>query len=74
MFGTGEIFTLKKAKEQFLFGDLKQAYAVLRTKGLTMIRDEYTNKKKAIIEFTWDRWMGGRIILDEAVRKLQISQ
>lgn len=57
-----------------LFGDLKQAYAILRTKGLTMIRDEYTNKKKAIIEFTWDRWMGGRIILDEAVRKLQISR
>ena len=69
-----EMDDVAQGKYPVLFGDLKQAYAVLRTKGLTMIRDEYTNKKKAIIEFTWDRWMGGRIILDEAVRKLQISQ
>ena len=69
-----EMDDVAQGKCPVLFGDLKQAYAVLRTKGLTMIRDEYTNKKKAIIEFTWDRWMGGRIILDEAVRKLKISQ
>jgi len=57
-----------------LFGDLRQAYAVLRTAGLSMIRDEYSNKKKAIVEFTWDRWLGGKVILNEAVRKLKIKE
>lgn len=69
-----EMDDIAQGKCPVLFGDLKQAYAVLRTAGLSMIRDEYTNKKKAIIEFTWDRWLGGKVILNEAVRKLKIKE
>lgn len=64
---------IASGKYPILFGDLKKAYGVLKVNGMTMIRDEYTNKKKAIVEFTWDRWLGGRVLLAEAVRKLKIK-
>lgn len=64
---------IASGKNPILFGDLRKAYAVLNVNGMSMIRDEYTNKKKAIVEFTWDRWLGGKVILGEAVRKLKIK-
>lgn len=68
-----EMDDIAQGKYPVLFGDLRQAYAVLKTAGLSMIRDEYSNKKKAIVEFTFDRWLGGKVILNEAVRKLKIK-
>ena len=38
--------------------------------GLAVIRDEYSLKKKAAVEFTMNRWLTGQVILSEAIKLL----
>lgn len=66
-----EIDDIAANKYPILFGDLKKGYAVVRNSSLHMIRDEFTSKRKAIIEYTFDRWVGGAVVLGEALIKLK---
>lgn len=52
------------------YGDFRKAYRIIDFIGMEMIRDEFTNKKKAIIEVTFHRWNDGQVILSEAIRLL----
>ncbi len=52
------------------YGDFRRAYRIIDFIGMEMIRDEFTNKKKAIIEVTFHRWTDGQVILSEAIRLL----
>jgi HK97 family phage major capsid protein len=49
------------------FGDFRRGYRIIDFIGMEMIRDEFTNKKKAIIEVTFHRWNTGQVILPEAI-------
>lgn len=53
------------------FGDFTRGYTIVDRTGLAVIRDELTQKKKAIVEFTLQRWNTGQVTLPEAIKLLK---
>ena len=52
------------------FGDFMRGYTIVDRTGLSVVRDEFTQKKKAIVEFTLNRWNTGQVTLPEAIKIL----
>jgi HK97 family phage major capsid protein len=50
------------------FGDFRRGYTIVDRVGMSVVRDEYTLKKKAIVEFTMNRWNTGIVTLPEAIK------
>lgn len=55
------------------FGDFARGYTIVDRTGMAVIRDELTQKKKAIVEFTLMRWNTGKVTLPEAIKLLKIK-
>ena len=55
------------------FGDFRRGYTIVDRTGTSIIRDEFSQKRKAIVEFTLNRWNTGRVTLPEAIKLLQIT-
>lgn len=55
------------------FGDFLRGYTIVDRTGMSVIRDELTLKKKAIIEFTMNRWNTGKVVLPEAIKLLKTT-
>lgn len=53
------------------FGDFRSGYTIVDRTGLSVVRDEFTLKKQAIVEFTLSRWLTGQVTLPEAIKVLQ---
>ena len=53
------------------FGDFRRGYLITDRTGLVVIRDEYTLKKKAAVEFTLMRWNTGQVVVPEAIKLLK---
>lgn len=53
------------------FGDFRRGYTIIDRTGMSVIRDEVTQKKKAIVEFTMNRWNTGQVTLPEAIKLLK---
>lgn len=55
------------------FGDFRQGYTIVDRTGLSVIRDDVSQKRKAIVEFTLNRWTTGKVVLPEAIKLLKIK-
>lgn len=55
------------------FGDFRRGYTITDRTGMSVIRDQFTLKKKAIVEFTMNRWNTGQVTLPEAIKLLRIK-
>lgn len=55
------------------FGDFRRGYTIVDRTGMEIIRDELTQKRKAIIEFTMHRWTTGQVTLPEAIKLIKIK-
>jgi HK97 family phage major capsid protein len=55
-----------------LFGDMRRGYEIFDTTGTMMVRDDITFKKEGGVEFTWNRWLTGDCLQEDAMIKLQI--
>jgi HK97 family phage major capsid protein len=55
------------------FGDFMRGYLILDRTGLNIIRDDVTQKRKAIVEFTMMRWLTGQVVLPEAITGIKIT-
>jgi HK97 family phage major capsid protein len=55
-----------------LFADMKEFYTIVDRTDIIVIRDELTQKKKAIIEFTLMTWNHGQPVIKEAGIILQL--
>ncbi len=53
------------------FGDWRRGYVIVDRMGMSVVRDEVTQKKKAIVEFTMHRWNTGQVVLPEAIKLLK---
>lgn len=53
------------------FGDFRRGYTIIDRTGMSVIRDELTQKKLAIVEFTFNRWLTGQVTLPEAITLLK---
>ncbi len=54
------------------FGDFTRGYTIIDRTGMAVIRDEVTQKRKAIVEFTLQRWNTGQVTLPEAIKLLKV--
>lgn len=55
------------------FGDFARGYTIVDRTGMAVIRDEVTQKRKAIVEFTMQRWNTGQVVLPEAIKLLKVK-
>lgn len=55
------------------FGDFRRGYTIVDRTGFSLIRDDVTQKRKAAVEFTFNRWNTGRVTLEEPIKLLQIA-
>lgn len=53
------------------FGDFRRGYTIVDRTGMSIVRDDLTRKKEAIIEFTINRWNTGQVTLTEAIKLLK---
>jgi len=53
------------------FGDFRRGYTIVDRTGLSVIRDDVTRKKSAIVEFTMHRWNTAQVTLTEPIKLLQ---
>lgn len=56
-----------------VFGDMRRGYEIFDMLGISVIRDDLTKKKQAITEWTFRRYLTGRVILPEAFKVLRIK-
>lgn len=56
-----------------LFGDFMRGYTIVDKVGMSMIRDPFTRKNEGIVEFSFERFVGGKVILPEAIKKLTVQ-
>lgn len=56
-----------------IFGDLRRGYEIFDMAGVEVIRDDYTQKTKRIIEWTFHRFLTGQVILAEAIKVMKIK-
>ena len=61
---------LANGSKSIAFGDFLRGYTIVDRTGLSVIRDELTSKKQAIVEFTLNRWLTGQVVLPEAIKIL----
>jgi HK97 family phage major capsid protein len=56
-----------------VFGDFRAGYSIVDRTGVSVVRDEVSQKRRAIVEFTWLRWVTGQVVLPEAIKLLQVT-
>jgi HK97 family phage major capsid protein len=55
------------------YGDFLRGYTIADRTGMSVIRDEFTAKRQAIVEFTMHKWNTGRVTLPEALTGIKIK-
>jgi HK97 family phage major capsid protein len=56
-----------------VYADFSEGYQIIDRTGMTIIRDEVTGKRKAVIEITFHRYNTGKVILPEAFIALKVK-
>jgi HK97 family phage major capsid protein len=56
-----------------LFADFAKGYRIVDRTAMMMIRDDYTSKKQAIVEFEFMRWNTGKVQQAEAIKALKVK-
>lgn len=54
-----------------LFGDFRRGYLIVDRVGLSMVRDEVTQARKAIVKLTLHRWNTGIVTMPEAFKMMR---
>ena len=54
------------------FGDFRK-YKIYDRTGMIVIRDDFTQKAEAVVEFAWKRWTTGRVIIKDAIIKMLVK-
>lgn len=54
-----------------LLGDFFYGYYILDAVGLSLIRDDLSSKRTAMVEFTWNTWNTGQVAIAEAFKVLK---
>lgn len=55
------------------YGDFRAGYLIVDRTSIEIIRDEYSLKKNAIVEFTIHRWNTGKVVNPEAIKILKLD-
>ena len=55
------------------FGDFYSGYRILDSVNLELVQDPYRLKKQRVIEYTWFRYLTGKVVLPEAFALLKVK-
>jgi len=55
------------------YADFGRGYTVIDRTGMAMIRDDVTNARNNAINMTFHRYVGGQVVLAEAIKALEVS-
>lgn len=55
------------ANYPIIYGDFSRAYTIIDMAGMSVVRDDLTRKKDAIVELTFHKYNYGKVILSEAL-------
>ena len=55
------------------FADMRRGYEIFDLMGISVIRDDLTQKRKAITEWTFRRYLTGRVIVPEAFKLMKVK-
>lgn len=55
------------------FGDFRRGYTIVDRTGMSVIRDEVTQKRRRIVEFTFSRWNTAQVTLQEPIKLLRVQ-
>jgi len=56
-----------------LLADMMRFYQIVDRTDMTIIRDEYTQKKEGIVEYTWNKWCVGKPKIHEAGIRMKVK-
>lgn len=56
-----------------VFADMRRGYEIFDLMGISVIRDDLTQKRKAITEWTFRRYLTGRVIIPEAFKIMRVK-
>lgn len=56
-----------------IFGDMRRGYEVFDMMGVSVIRDDLTRKREAITEWTFRRYLTGRVIIPESFKIMRVK-
>lgn len=56
-----------------IFADLFRGYRVVDRVGMSVLRDPYTAKKQKMVEFLFSKRVGGKVVLKEAIKILNVK-
>ncbi len=56
-----------------IFGDMRRGYEIFDMLGISVIRDDLTKKRQAITEWTFRRYLTGRVIIPEAFKIMRVK-
>lgn len=56
-----------------MFADMRRLYEIFDLMGISVIRDDVTQKRKAITEWTFRRYLTGRVVIPEAAKIVRIK-
>lgn len=56
-----------------LLADMLRFYQIVDRTDMTIIRDEYTQKKAGIVEYTWNKWCFGKPKIKEAGIRMKVK-
>jgi len=79
LFGTnfvelpGMADTVTASNEVLIYGDMFRAYRIYERNGMSILRDPYSAKTQRMVEFQFEKRIGGGVVLPEAVKILKIK-
>lgn len=56
-----------------LFGDFNKGYKIVDRTDMMVIRDDFTRKSNRIVEFCFNKWNTGQVVIPEAIKALKIK-
>ncbi|MDH3325165.1 MAG: phage major capsid protein [Gammaproteobacteria bacterium] len=55
------------------YGDFLRGYTIIDRTGVSIIRDDFTRKRDAVVEFTIHRWLNGQVRIAEALKTITVK-
>lgn len=54
-------------------GDFRRGYHIFDRTDMSVVRDEVTRKRQAVIEWTFNRWNTGQVMIPEAIKVIRVK-
>jgi len=71
LFEAPDVPGLGSAAKVAIYGDIAEAYTIVDRLGMIVIRDPFSSKTTGLVEYLFERRLGGQVVQPDAVKYLQ---